>query len=119
MATGKPRFEVTRNREFISEESAKRGDVDRYEEQFRDVAMTLRETVRELSECCEISSGPIRKPADLCGREWGVTEPRQDQYSGEYESDSIHVRETGRNDCRPRNLYRVLRLSGLIRGNHQ
>lgn len=115
MASDKPRFLVSRTYEVVTEESAKGCDAAERGYEYQDRPMSLEETVRELSECCELSSGPIRSPRDLSWGDWASTEPYTGYYGDDGErSEAVHVRPIGGNQGDATNLYRAYRLAGLI-----
>jgi hypothetical protein len=113
MATEKPRFVVSRYYEIVTEESARDGEAAERGEVFTDSPMSLEDTVRELSDCYELSSWPVRKPEDMTGYEWASTEPTQDYHDGSYRSESVHVERLGR-PATGAELFRVFKLAGLI-----
>ena len=101
-------------REYITEESAEQSDIDRAEYLREDEIVSVRDAIDELSRCSEVSSWPLT-PANA-RHVWASTESQMDMYSGEYESESVHVKRADGSDLSARQMFRLLRAAGLAKG---
>jgi hypothetical protein len=114
MASDKPRFLVSRTYQITTPESAEHGNFAEDGFIFQDETMSLEEAVRNLRDCCYLSSAPIRSLDDLTRREWASTEPVPDYSNGNDQTDSVHIRRLNGDVLSPEQLYRLFKLSGLI-----
>lgn len=92
---------------IVTDESARDGDVAESGFDVEGEIMPFRDVVDLLSRCAETSTMPIRSADDATGT-WASTEPTQDCRTGEYRTEHVHVKASGRN------LLRLYRLAGLV-----
>ena len=109
------RLLLTRTFEVITEDSAAEGDVADHDFEVQDEPTAVRDVIRELAACAELSTWPVRGPADLTGHEWATTEPVQDVHDGSWRSEAVHVRRLDGRPLSPRALFRLYRAAGLVR----
>lgn len=106
-------FLVSRFYDIVTPESAKDGDIAESGEVYTNQVMDVRQTVAELGEMMDTSSWPIRFPTEAeCV--WACSEPAQDYRTGEYRSESVHVKNIHGGDVRGSIMLRLLKLSNLV-----
>jgi hypothetical protein len=114
MASDKPRFLVTRTYDVVAPESARDGEASERGYVYEGEPMSLEGAVRELRECVELSTDPVRSPRDLTGGEWASTEPQRDHRDGSELTNHVHVETLEGEQLPPRVLYRLFRLAGHV-----
>lgn len=101
--------------EVVTEESAAVGDAADRGFDVQDEPSTVRDVVRELARCTELSVWPVHSAADLTGHEWASTEPTQNPFDGSWRSESVHVCRLDGRPLSRRALVRLFRAAGLVR----
>lgn len=111
MASDKNRFLVSAAFAEPKDKTAQNGDFSYHGYVFQDVPMTLRDAVRELRRCTELSRHPINAQDSMAT--WAETEWEMDYRSGVHRSESVHVKSIDGSDLSGQNMVRLYRLAGL------
>jgi hypothetical protein len=109
-------FTVSKTYEIITEESAAEGDADDLGYVYEDRTMDLRDLLRELEDCTELSDSH-------CGdRTWATSYGSMDMFDGSYTNESIHIhririKDLDRDGKEPtaHQLKRIYKLAKLIK----
>jgi hypothetical protein len=112
-------FRVSRTFANVSEDSAHDGAYSRTGWVFRDRPMELRQVLRELEGCFELSTSS----RDLTGREWATANVPVSMRVGAIlynprrvisRQESVHIRDRNGEYLKPRTLARIFQLAGLM-----
>ena len=108
-------FSVSKTYSETTPESASEGDFSNTGFVYKDQSFTLRELIRELEDCSELSSWPVKTPADCHRGIWASTESHITCYrTGTETSESIHIESVNGKPIRPAQLFRLFKLAKLV-----
>lgn len=78
---------------------------------FEDQPADLQDVLSELEGCTELSCSPVS--VESCAHVWASTEAQQDMYTGNSESEAVHIKGIDGKPLSSRRMYRIYRLAGL------
>ena len=106
-------FTVSRTYQETTEESAELGDFSDQGYVYQDCEYDLRELVRELSDCIELSGLP--RDTHCC---WASTGYDTDYRTGTDRSESVHISHVNGKRVTAHQLARIYRTAGLLKGTN-
>lgn len=78
---------------------------------FENQSADLQDVLRELEGCTYLSCSPVTR--DSCAHVWACTESQQDMFTGNSESESVHIKGIDGEPLSSRRMYRIYRLANL------